>query len=43
MVRNGMNQIPVKDVTPKSNKGDEKYDLYAKREHIYVKFYKGFF
>ncbi|MBV0931972.1 cytochrome c oxidase accessory protein CcoG [Marinobacterium weihaiense] len=40
-----MNQIPVKDVTP--NKGSkpqpEEYNLYAKREHIYVKFYKGFF
>lgn len=41
-----MNQIPVKDVTPgKKAKGDEveTYNLYAKREHIYVKFYKGFF
>ena len=40
-----MNQIPVKDVTPtKSNKQQaEEYNLYAKREHIYVKFYKGFF
>ncbi len=41
-----MNQIPVKDVTPpKKGKGGEveTYNLYAKREHIYVKFYKGFF
>lgn len=40
-----MNQIPVKDVTPRKsgNKGNENFDLYAKREHIYVKFYKGFF
>lgn len=39
-----MNQIPVKDVTPKSQKGNnESYDLYAKREHIYVKYYKGIF
>ncbi|MGB1238257.1 MAG: cytochrome c oxidase accessory protein CcoG [Pseudomonadales bacterium] len=38
-----MNQIPVKDVTP-SKKGEvQTYDLYAKREHIYVKFYKGIF
>ncbi|QEQ97154.1 cytochrome c oxidase accessory protein CcoG [Neptunomonas concharum] len=36
-----MNQIPVKDVTPKG-KG-EAVNLYAEREHIYVKFYKGFF
>ena len=41
-----MNQIPVKDVTPpKKGKGGEveTYNLYAKREHIYVKFYKGLF
>ncbi|WP_136679463.1 cytochrome c oxidase accessory protein CcoG [Neptunomonas sp. XY-337] len=38
-----MNQIPVKDVTPASKKEKESYDLYAKREHIYVKFYKGIF
>lgn len=39
-----MSQIPVKDVTPKSKKGqNESYDLYAKREHIYVKNYKGLF
>ncbi|WP_027853613.1 cytochrome c oxidase accessory protein CcoG [Marinobacterium litorale] len=39
-----MNQIPVKDVTPKKGNGDkETFDLYAKREHIYVKYYKGFF
>ncbi len=39
-----MNQIPVKDVTPKSknNGAPETYDLYAKRVHIYVKYYKGF-
>ena len=39
-----MSQIPVKDVTPKKGSGEvQSYDLYAKREHIYVKFYKGFF
>lgn len=41
-----MNQIPVKDVTPKDAGGKgtvETYDLYAKREHIYVKYYKGLF
>ncbi|WP_286237704.1 cytochrome c oxidase accessory protein CcoG [Neptuniibacter halophilus] len=39
-----MSQIPVKDVTPKSKKGQgESYDLYAKREHIYVKHYTGLF
>jgi cytochrome c oxidase accessory protein FixG len=41
-----MNQIPVKDVTPKAGSGKavvETYDLYAKREHIYVKFYKGLY
>ncbi|WP_271273906.1 cytochrome c oxidase accessory protein CcoG [Aliamphritea hakodatensis] len=40
-----MNQIPVKDITPKSknNGAPETYDLYAKRVHIYVKYYKGFF
>lgn len=34
-------KIPVKDVTPKGKK--ESYELYAEREHIYVKFYKGIF
>lgn len=34
------NQIPIKDVT-KGKK--ESYDLYADREHIYVKNYQGFF
>jgi len=38
-----MNQIPVKDVTPKNKSKSESYDLYAKREHIYVKYYKGLF
>ncbi|GAA0785949.1 cytochrome c oxidase accessory protein CcoG [Marinobacterium sediminicola] len=40
-----MNQIPVKDVTPRKEGKDqvENYNLYAKREHIYVKFYKGLF
>jgi cytochrome c oxidase accessory protein FixG len=40
-----MNQIPVKDVTPekKGKKEAETYNLYADREHIYVKYYKGFF
>lgn len=39
-----MSQIPVKDVTPKSKKGQaETFDLYAKREHIYVKNYSGIF
>ena len=38
-----MNQIPVQDVTPKSKKKTEDYDLYAKREHIYVKHYTGIF
>ncbi|EAR61690.1 cytochrome c oxidase accessory protein CcoG [Neptuniibacter caesariensis] len=39
-----MSQIPVKDVTPKSKKAQgESYDLYAKREHIYVKNYTGIF
>ncbi|RAU17723.1 cytochrome c oxidase accessory protein CcoG [Nitrincola tibetensis] len=39
-----MNQIPVKDVTPKSSKDSaQTFDMYAKREHIYVKYYKGFF
>ncbi|EXJ13174.1 hypothetical protein [Nitrincola nitratireducens] len=39
-----MNQIPVKDVTPKSSKDNvQTFDMYAKREHIYVKYYKGFF
>lgn len=39
-----MNQIPVKDVTPGKGAGDKQtFDLYAKREHIYVKYYKGFF
>jgi cytochrome c oxidase accessory protein FixG len=38
-----MNQIPVKDVTDPKKPKDDSYDLYAKREHIYVKFYKGLF
>ncbi len=40
-----MNQIPVKDVTPRKDGTEqaEAYNLYAKREHIYVKFYKGIF
>ena len=40
-----MNQIPVKDVTPKksASEKEQSYDLYAKREHIYVKYYQGFF
>jgi cytochrome c oxidase accessory protein FixG len=38
-----MKQIPVSDVTPSTKKVAETYDLYAKREHIYVKFYKGLF
>ncbi|MBA4501940.1 cytochrome c oxidase accessory protein CcoG [Marinobacterium marinum] len=40
-----MNQIPVKDVTPRKDGKEqaESYNLYAKREHIYVKFYKGLF
>ncbi|NQZ31914.1 MAG: cytochrome c oxidase accessory protein CcoG [Oceanospirillaceae bacterium] len=38
-----MNKIPVSDITPKNTKEVETYDLYAKREHIYVKFYKGIF
>ncbi|WP_027859147.1 cytochrome c oxidase accessory protein CcoG [Marinobacterium jannaschii] len=39
-----MNQIPVKNVTPDPKQGKgESFDLYAKREHIYVKFYKGLF
>lgn len=40
-----MNQIPVKDVTPRKDGKEqvESYNLYAKREHIYVKYYKGFF
>ncbi|WP_409526230.1 cytochrome c oxidase accessory protein CcoG [Nitrincola sp. MINF-07-Sa-05] len=39
-----MNQIPVKDITPSRKKEDQQhYDLYAKREHIYVKYYRGFF
>ncbi|MGB0467704.1 MAG: cytochrome c oxidase accessory protein CcoG [Pontibacterium sp.] len=42
-----MSQIPVQDITPKksgkANKDKDNFDLYAKREHIYVKFYKGFF
>lgn len=42
-VSNDMNQIPVQDVTPKSKKKSQEYDLYAKREHIYVKNYKGIF
>ncbi len=38
-----MNQIPVKDVTPPTNSKKEAFELYASREHIYVKFYKGLF
>ncbi|EPJ49629.1 MAG: ferredoxin [Osedax symbiont Rs2] len=38
-----MKQIPVSDITPKPSREVETYDLYAKREHIYVKFYKGIF
>lgn len=38
-----MNQIPVKDVTPGKDNKTQSYDLYAKREHIYVKYYKGLF
>ena len=39
-----MNQIPVQDVTPKKKKNsEENFDLYAKREHIYVKNYTGIF
>ncbi|MGB0733482.1 MAG: cytochrome c oxidase accessory protein CcoG [Pontibacterium sp.] len=43
-----MSQIPVKNITPppsKTNSQHEKtesFDLYAKREHIYVKYYRGF-
>jgi len=38
-----MKQIPVNDITPQKKTEVETYDLYAKREHIYVKFYKGIF
>ncbi len=38
-----MKQIPVSDITPSNKKAVETYDLYSKREHIYVKFYKGLF
>jgi len=38
-----MKQIPVNDITPKPTREVETYDLYAKREHIYVKFYKGIY
>ena len=38
-----MKQIPVTDITPKPSREVETYDLYAKREHIYVKFYKGIY
>lgn len=38
-----MNQIPVKDVTPGKDNKTQVFDMYAKREHIYVKYYKGFF
>ncbi|MFW1676253.1 cytochrome c oxidase accessory protein CcoG [Pontibacter sp. JAM-7] len=40
-----MNQIPVQNITPKPPKKDsvEHFDLYAKREHIYVKNYTGLF
>ncbi|MBY4677812.1 cytochrome c oxidase accessory protein CcoG [Marinobacterium arenosum] len=36
-----MNQIPVQDVTPKKSNGGK--ELYAEREHIYVKYYRGLF
>ena len=39
-----MSNIPVKDVTPKKGSGaTETYDLYAKREEIYVKYTTGLF
>jgi len=39
-----MSNIPVKDVTPKQGSGaTETYDLYAKREEIYVKYTTGLF
>ncbi|MAY41317.1 MULTISPECIES: cytochrome c oxidase accessory protein CcoG [unclassified Neptuniibacter] len=39
-----MSQIPVQDITPKKKKdSEENFDLYAKREHIYVKNYSGIF
>jgi len=38
-----MKKIPVSDITPPKKREVETYDLYAKREHIYVKFYKGIF
>jgi len=38
-----MKKIPVNDITPPKHREVETYDLYAKREHIYVKFYKGIF
>ena len=38
-----MKKIPVSDITPKSDREVETYDLYAKRIHIYVKFYQGIF
>lgn len=39
-----MDQIPVQNITPKKKKNsEENFDLYAKREHIYVKNYSGIF
>lgn len=38
-----MNQIPIKDVTNPKKPDVETFDLYAKREQIYVKFYRGIF
>lgn len=39
-----MSNIPVKDITPKQGSGQtETYDLYAKREEIYVKETSGVF
>lgn len=39
-----MSNIPVKDVTPNQGSGSgESYDLYAKRQHIYVKKTSGLF
>lgn len=40
-----MKKIPIHEVTSKQEgkKGQESYDLYAKREHIYVRNYHGLF
>ena len=40
-----MKKIPIHEVTPKQEgkQGQESYDLYAKREHIYVRNYHGLF